>query len=433
MAPQASASAPQGRAELASPLAAPGQIPLEALVTDHLLTPKPLDCCHARERGHPESRAGGAVGGEVAISVALGRLDPRVRGGDKDGRHHDVGEVGSYDRLEMALQALEKPESAPGNGMAPAADQPPSPACGAPAEGPPALETPLIDRLEMAPQALENPDFAPGNGIAPERSNPQDVASGRDEVFASWFDALAQDPPALEQPLTDRLEKAPQAFEKVQFAPENGAGSARASEACSVGPTGSPSGHRPPNVRALLNGVAAFWSFDKLRMRRSLIGRLAAQPPVASIDTLRLAPCYQAPLGRVWAIDRRMDVLLFRALGLLGLAILVALAARRLRLPYTVGLVLAGAALALFRVNAGLALTHDLIFNVVLPPLLFEAALKLRWNELRRDLVPVVALATIGVAVCAAVVAAGLLYLLGWDSSPRWCSARSSQRPTRSR
>ena len=39
-----------------------------------------------------------------------------------------------------------------------------------------------------------------------------------------------------------------------------------------------------------------------------------------------------------------MDVLLFRALALLGLAILVALAARRLRLPYTVGLVLAGAA-----------------------------------------------------------------------------------------
>ena len=77
---------------------------------------------------------------------------------------------------------------------------------------------------------------------------------------------------------------------------------------------------------------------------------------------------------------------MFRALGLLGLAILVALAARRLRLPYTVGLVLAGAALAASRVDAGLALTHDLIFDVVLPPLLFEAALNLRWNELRRDL-----------------------------------------------
>ncbi len=111
-----------------------------------------------------------------------------------------------------------------------------------------------------------------------------------------------------------------------------------------------------------------------------------------------------------------MDVLLFRALSLLGLAILVALAARRLRLPYTVGLVLAGAALALFRVDAGLALTHDLIFDVVLPPLLFEAALNLRWKELWRDLAPVVALATVGVALCAALVAWGLVRWLTWPT-----------------
>ncbi len=109
-----------------------------------------------------------------------------------------------------------------------------------------------------------------------------------------------------------------------------------------------------------------------------------------------------------------MDVLLVRALGLLGLAILVALAARRLRLPYTVGLALAGAALAVFRVDAGLALTHDLIFDVMLPPLLFEAALNLRWSELRRDLVLVAALSTLGVGLCAAIVAGGLVHFLGW-------------------
>ena len=109
-----------------------------------------------------------------------------------------------------------------------------------------------------------------------------------------------------------------------------------------------------------------------------------------------------------------MHALLFRALGLLGLAILVALVARRLRLPYTVGLVLAGAALAAFRVDTGLALTHDLIFDVILPPLLFEAAINLRWRELRRDLFPVLALSTAGVALCAAVVAAGLVPWLGW-------------------
>jgi CPA1 family monovalent cation:H+ antiporter len=109
-----------------------------------------------------------------------------------------------------------------------------------------------------------------------------------------------------------------------------------------------------------------------------------------------------------------MDVLLFRALSLLGLAILVALAARRLRLPYTVGLVLAGAAVAATRSHAGLALTHDLIFDVVLPPLLFEAALNLRWSDLRRDLLPLIALSTAGVALCGAVTAGGLVALLGW-------------------
>ena len=109
-----------------------------------------------------------------------------------------------------------------------------------------------------------------------------------------------------------------------------------------------------------------------------------------------------------------MDVLVFRALALLGLAILVALAARRLRLPYTVGLALAGAALALTRSQAGLALTHDLIFDVVLPPLLFEAALNLHWSDLKRDFVPVVALSTVGVVLCALVVASGLTMWLGW-------------------
>jgi monovalent cation:H+ antiporter, CPA1 family len=109
-----------------------------------------------------------------------------------------------------------------------------------------------------------------------------------------------------------------------------------------------------------------------------------------------------------------MDVLILRALSLLGLAILVALAARRLRLPYTVGLVLAGAALALTRSHAGLALTHDLIFDIVLPPLLFEAAMNLSWSDLRRDLVPVVALSTVGVALCALIAAGGLIAFLGW-------------------
>ena len=103
-----------------------------------------------------------------------------------------------------------------------------------------------------------------------------------------------------------------------------------------------------------------------------------------------------------------------RIVGLLIAAIIVALAARRLRLPYTVGLVIAGAGLAMTRLQTGALLTHDLIFDLILPPLLFEAALCIHWQELRRDLAIVLTLATLGVVVSATVVAAGMVRLLGW-------------------
>ena len=78
-----------------------------------------------------------------------------------------------------------------------------------------------------------------------------------------------------------------------------------------------------------------------------------------------------------------MDIVLTRTIALLGVAIVVALAARRLRLPYTVGLV-SRAWPRLTHRQTGLELTHDLIFDIILPPLLFEAALSIGWNELRR-------------------------------------------------
>jgi len=109
-----------------------------------------------------------------------------------------------------------------------------------------------------------------------------------------------------------------------------------------------------------------------------------------------------------------MDVIIFRYLGLLVAAMLVAILARRLRLPYTVGLVIAGAGLAAARVTAGLELTHDFIFFAMLPPLLFEAGLAIHWRDLRDDAVPVLTLATLGVVIAALVVALGTNALLGW-------------------
>ncbi len=108
-----------------------------------------------------------------------------------------------------------------------------------------------------------------------------------------------------------------------------------------------------------------------------------------------------------------------RTVLLLVVAILVALLARRLRLPYTVGLVIAGAGLAAARISSGVTLTQELIFDVILPPLLFEAALNIHWKELRRDTLPVLTLATLGVVISAFFVAWGMRQLLEWP----WPSA----------
>lgn len=109
-----------------------------------------------------------------------------------------------------------------------------------------------------------------------------------------------------------------------------------------------------------------------------------------------------------------MDLIIAKTMGLLMVAILVAIGARRLQLPYTVGLVIAGMALALSQVDLGISLTRDIIFDIVLPPLLFEAALNLHWGELRRDAVPVLLLSVLGVVISTSVVFWGVRTLLGW-------------------
>lgn len=104
---------------------------------------------------------------------------------------------------------------------------------------------------------------------------------------------------------------------------------------------------------------------------------------------------------------------------LLLVAAVVAMVAQRFRLPYTVGLVAAGVGLALTGFGKDLALTRDLIYTAFLPPLLFEAAFYLRWSELRRDLLPILTLAFLGVLVSAGVTAVGMHLGAHWE----WATA----------
>lgn len=100
---------------------------------------------------------------------------------------------------------------------------------------------------------------------------------------------------------------------------------------------------------------------------------------------------------------------------LLLVAAVVAMLARRLRIPYSVGLVLAGIGLALLPVLHDVQLTKELVFTVLLPPLIFEAAFYLHWNELRKDLLLILVLASLGVMLSAGITTIGLHFIVHWE------------------
>lgn len=109
-----------------------------------------------------------------------------------------------------------------------------------------------------------------------------------------------------------------------------------------------------------------------------------------------------------------MEASLRQLVAALAVAMIVAIAARRLKLPYTVGLVVVGIGVAVSRSGLGLPLTHDFVFDLILPPLLFDAALSLAWRELWRDIIPIFALSTLGTVIAAAAVTSGMVCLVGW-------------------
>jgi len=66
---------------------------------------------------------------------------------------------------------------------------------------------------------------------------------------------------------------------------------------------------------------------------------------------------------------------------LLAIAAVVAIISHRVRMPYAIGLVIAGLALGNVTSFSGPQLTKDLLFMVVLPGLLFEAAFELDFAQ----------------------------------------------------
>lgn len=108
----------------------------------------------------------------------------------------------------------------------------------------------------------------------------------------------------------------------------------------------------------------------------------------------------------------------------MAIASFVGMITRKLRLPYTVGLVLIGLVLGLLNRVEGISLperllelvqflvsniTPEFILGLLVTPLVFEAAFHLNWDTLKRDLGLILALAVPGVVVTSLLVG-GILY-----------------------
>jgi monovalent cation:H+ antiporter, CPA1 family len=81
---------------------------------------------------------------------------------------------------------------------------------------------------------------------------------------------------------------------------------------------------------------------------------------------------------------------------MLFVAVLVGITTHRLRIPYTIGLVLVGLLMTL-RGAVEITVSPTLILGLLVPPLIFEAAFHMNLRDLRQNLVPITILAIPGV------------------------------------
>jgi CPA1 family monovalent cation:H+ antiporter len=84
---------------------------------------------------------------------------------------------------------------------------------------------------------------------------------------------------------------------------------------------------------------------------------------------------------------------------LLSIAAVVAIINERIRMPYTVALVVVGLFLSFFSNFLHFSVSSDLILAILVPPLLFEATLHIKWEGLKADLLPILLLAVGGTLV----------------------------------
>lgn len=141
--------------------------------------------------------------------------------------------------------------------------------------------------------------------------------------------------------------------------------------------------------------------------------------PLAGFD-LNLCPHLLATLAESEALDTLESEVIKTNLERFLLVLTVSLSVATLpqvfrwvrQIPYTLLLVIVGAALALVDVRL-VNLSPELILTIFLPPLLFEAAWNLKWGDLRRDLFPITLFAVVGVIISVLGIGLGLWHWAG--------------------
>jgi CPA1 family monovalent cation:H+ antiporter len=101
-------------------------------------------------------------------------------------------------------------------------------------------------------------------------------------------------------------------------------------------------------------------------------------------------------------------------LVLLLIACAVGVAVKYIRISYTIALVVVGIAVGLIGIFPEIRLTEDIVFTLILPPLLFEGALNMDLQNFRSNFKPILSLATAGLLV--AIVVTG--YLISFAGIP---------------
>lgn len=99
------------------------------------------------------------------------------------------------------------------------------------------------------------------------------------------------------------------------------------------------------------------------------------------------------------------------AILLLLIISVVALAVNRLRIPYSVALVVVGLAIT-FRQDLRFEVTPELLLALFIPPVAFEAAFHIDWPHLRENLLPILVLAIVGVLLSTLVAGGAIAALL---------------------